>query len=359
MKLVPLMLAASLLMAACGGSGDGASDMPTPQPPESVPSRISVTRAQCTPFGASPRPVVLANARVRALCQGGARMADWVDPEGTMRQACLYEPPGPATRLPLLVYLHPSQIGPDGSLEASNIRSQLATADLSGDPNRPGFILLAPVGRVTERFYPAPDDVALGWDNWYRQLLPDGGSRRVNDLDWPQNVDAATVDHYIDEVVAGGKVDPERIYLIGWSNGSALGIVYALNRPEIAAAAVYSSPNPLRAFNDPCPQAPVADAPVNDTQIQLLNPEVPIYHVHNDCDFAGICPTAFVLRNSLLAGGLTDISDQIIDSAMSPVDACVPLSACTLETGSFNHTRWATMWTEVMFRFLREHPLSP
>ena len=81
------------------------------------------------------------------------------------------------------------------------------TADLSGDPARPGFIVVAPEGRATTHFYPAPDDQGSGWDNWYRQLDRRGRDLVVDGVTYAQNVDAATIDHFIDEVIATGKVD--------------------------------------------------------------------------------------------------------------------------------------------------------
>src|SRR5439155_1470071 len=82
------------------------------------------------------------------------------------------------------------------------------------------------------------DDRGTGWDNWYRQLDKSGGAVTVDGVSYPQNVDAATIDHFIDEEVATGKVDTRRIYVTGWSNGAAMGFLYALSRRRIAAAAV-------------------------------------------------------------------------------------------------------------------------
>src|SRR5262249_18569853 len=149
-------------------------------------------------------------------CAGGTMMAPWTDPDGTTRRACLYEPASatPGRPLPLIVYLHPSLFTAD-TLQAPgmNLLSFQNTADLSGDPDRPGFIIVAPEGRATTHFYPAPDDQGTGWDNWYRQLERHGGDVVVDGVTYGQNVDAAAIDRFIDEEIATGKVDVRRIYL--------------------------------------------------------------------------------------------------------------------------------------------------
>src|SRR5262245_33235726 len=114
----------------------------------------------CGPFGNVPRPMV---TDVTPLtCAGGTMMAAWSAADGTSRRACLYEPASasPATPLPLIVYIHPSLFTADTLTAAPgmNLLSFQSTADLTGDPARPGFIIVAPEGRATQHFYPTPDD---------------------------------------------------------------------------------------------------------------------------------------------------------------------------------------------------------
>jgi len=323
----------------------------------------------CNPFGNGPRPLV--QDLTQLTCAGGAMMAPWTDPDGTPRRACLYEPASasPATPLPLIVYLHPSLFTAD-TLQAPgmNLLSFQNTADLTGDPERPGFIVVAPEGRATTHFYPAPDDQGTGWDNWYRQLDRHGGDVVVDGVTYGQNVDAATIDHFIDQEVATGKVDVRRIYLTGWSNGSAMAFLYGLNRRRIAAAAVYTGPDPFEAFNDPCPQQPVAHRPRSNAELRLSNRRLPIYHVHNACDIAGICPNGELLLGQLLAihGRFTDV---IIDDLQQQVSVCDPGCGTNPDAdmsptpdnqrgfteGVQNHTRWPNLWTEHMLEFLRQY----
>ncbi len=328
----------------------------------------SIVGAQeCSPFGDPPRALV---PDVTPLtCIGGAMMAPWTDADGTARHACLYEPQSASTAapLPLVVYVHPSLFTADTLPTVTNILSFQETADLTGDPARPGFIVVAPEGRATTHFYPTPDDQGPGWDNWYRQLERRGRDVVVDGVTYPQNVDAATIDHFVDEEIASGKVDTRRIYVTGWSNGAAMGVLYGLNRRRIAAAAVYTAPNPFRAFDDGCPQSPVFRRARSAGEIRLDNRKLPIFHVHNACDIAGICPNGELLLTELL-GIHAHVTDVIIDANQQEVLTCDPGCGTSPDAymsplddprgfseGSTNHVRWPTDWTAAMLEFFRGH----
>jgi dienelactone hydrolase len=397
MTYVRLSVALALAAAACGADEqtlpiktpidagpavvtppDAASDTPPPTVVEHIP----ITRNGCNPFGNAPRPVEPFFDDLwgpTCIGQGGRKMAEWQDSNGNTRESCLYLPKAASTdhKLPLVIYLHPSIAGPDMSLPITNVRAQLNTADLTGDPARAGFIMVAPYGRVTDRFYPFPDQgMSPGWDNWYRQVNPAG--RDIDGQHYVENVDIASIDHYVAEVLATGMVDTSRVYVMGWSNGSAMATLYVLNRPNIAAAAIYSSPDPFQAFDDPCPQMPVTTYPKDDTQLQLTAPQVPIYQIHNDCDIGGICPNSDLLASSLADHHAGTMTMLMIDSFEEETGACLDAcgtdptaaysSAFDLQTdlanlpgltlGTLNHLRWPDVWTDSMFRFLRDHPLA-
>ena len=323
--------------------------------------------ADCTPFGNAPRTIV--QDLTQTTCANGATMPSLTDPDGTTRRACLYEPASasPSHQLPLIIYLQPSLFTADTLALATNVLSFQNTADLSGDPARPGFIVVAPIGRATTHFYPAPDDQGTGWDNWYRQLERRGRDVLVDGVSYPQNVDATTIDHFVDAEIATGKVDTRRIYVTGWSNGAAMATLYGLNRRWIAAAAVYTAPNPFEAFNDPCAQTPVRHKARTDAQLRLANPHLPVFHVHNACDIAGICPNGELLLSELLALHVR-VTDVVIDGAQNEVSTCDPgcgtnpdgdLNAADnprgFTEGSQNHTRWPSAWTASMLEFFRQH----
>jgi predicted esterase len=352
--VAPLVLAASaqaqfpfLDLGDCSGFGGDPTCTPT---------------ATCTVHGNDPAIYDPANVSTVPNCLGGQLLGPVPDADGTPRHACLYEPSSASTAnpLPLVVFLHPSLFTAD-SVQPTGLLASLETADLSGDPARPGFILLAPEGRNTCHYYPSVDQRGEGWDNWYRNLDPN---------DAAENVDVWTIDHFIAERVASGKVDAARIYVTGWSNGAAMGILYGLHRPGIAAVGVFSAPDPFRTFNDPCPQVPVAGAPVGMAEIQVPNPAIPIFHLHNDCDIAGICPNGE--RMEAAVRGLPGTADHLlINTALQPVSACEALcgtdpdgdfnpcaSPAGYTVGVANHVRWPLIYNSALLDFFRNHPLA-
>ena len=319
----------------------------------------------CSAFGAPP---AVLNSDITPTCAKGTRLEGWKDSDGTDRFACWYEPPRTSELkpLPLVVYLHPSLFPADSVENLTNLLDFLSRADLSGDPTRPGFILLAPEGRNTSHYYLAPDANGPGWDNWYRQFSPNGDVTVDGQL-FRENVDAATIDHFIATAVASGKVDKNRIYLTGWSNGAAMAYAYGLSRSEIAAIAVYSVPDPYELALDPCPQVPVTTSPRDKRELQVFNIGVPAYQVHNNCDIAGICPNALFLEGQLRALG-GNISETIINHDQKAVEKCddscgtnhdgdlYNLNAAV--RGTANHIRWPDQWTAPMLDFFRRHPLN-
>jgi poly(3-hydroxybutyrate) depolymerase len=325
------------------------------------------TPTACGPFGNPPAAII---AAVKPRCGDGDLLGPWPDADNNERYACLYEPPWADRqhKLPLIVFLHPS-LFPAGNVDRTGLLELAKTFSLTGDPKRPGFIVLAPEGRKTSHHYPYPDNRGIGWDNWYRQLNPLGAAT-VGGVSYQENADAAAIDHFVLHEVATGKVDPSRIYLSGWSNGAAMALLYALNRYRVAAAAVYSAPNPFGAFDDPCPQSPVASAPANDGQIQTFNPRVPVLHIHNRCDLAGLCPNGEVMANQLRSAGVV-LENVIVDSSGRQVEACAtycgddPDGDANLlrnPLGYFfglpHHMRWPFAWNAPMLDFFRNHPLK-
>ena len=327
--------------------------------------------AACGPFGDPPAKVdhgTFASflSRHSPICRGGKVLGPWTDADGDERYACLYEPAnaGKSNPLPIVVFLHGSVATAD-SVSFTGLTDLIDKADLGG--TRQGFILLAPQGRYTSHFYPGADSNAFGWDNWYRQLSP-SGSVTVGGTVYPENVDAAAIDHFVSEVHATGHVDSRRIYLMGWSNGAAMAMLYAMNRPWVAAAAVYSAPNPFAAFSDECPQVPVAVDASGNGQLRLFNPDVPLMHVRNACDIGGICPNArmFAARVRMIGGSIDDV---VLDSSGAQVPSCDQTCGtdemATSDIGNLaglrgllHHMRWPKAWNDKMLAFLRQHPLK-
>jgi predicted esterase len=337
-----------------------------------APGPGNVVAQACTPFG--DPPATLVGQQTVPLCTGGHLLGPWNDSDGTPRYACLYESSNASTLnpLPLIVFLHPSLASAD-ALRLTNILDSINTADVSDDPSRLGFIVIAPEGRNITHFYPAPNDQGLGWDVWYRQVDPSGDLVRAG-VPYKENVDATTIDHFIAQEVATGKVDRRRIYLTGWSNGAAMAYLYGTSRLNIAAISPYSAPNPWQAFNDPCPQAPVSSDAQDPDELQIFNLLVPTMHVHNACDIAGICPNGELMDQQLQPTGVS-VQDTILDWSGTPfpgqapgpvvTNACDPLCGTNplgeddlsfSTEGTQNHIRWPFDQTAAMVDFFRRHP---
>lgn len=342
---------AAALLTACsdGDSGRGfsASFLTVEPEPASGPGCAGVHGAEPSRRGPSLAGSLADLYPIELFCPlRGGELLTWHDPDGTPREACLHVPPqaSPESPLPLLTYLGGSIFPGDPQTPYNALELVTASADLTGDPERRGFILLVVEGRDKTHYYPFPDDHAWGFDHWYRNF----------DRDDPAlNVDAATIDHFIAEVVSREIVDPRRLYLSGWSNGASMAILYGLNTPGIAATAVYSSPNPFQDILAPCAQPPFGD--------NLR----PIMTVHNDCDISGICMTGSEQFAEQMAEAmpLVEHVPVIIDLAQQEVSSCVaacaydgnPLQLLTL--GTLRHNVWPYLWNEKFFAFLRERPL--
>jgi poly(3-hydroxybutyrate) depolymerase len=330
-----------------------------------APAMSAAAPAMCNPFGDPP---AIVTGMIKPDCLHGRMLGPWKDANGDDRYACLWVPhrTGSSPRLPMVVYLHPSLFGPETVAKTGLLAYQDNTS-LRADRTA-GFIVLAPMGRKTLHHYPRPDEKGLGWDNWYRQLDPAGAVTAGKALYRP-NVDAAAIDHFVGEAMSSGKVDPERLYVMGWSNGAAMAYLYGLNRRTIAAAAIYSAPDPFGALNDPCPQTPRAGPAGDDAQIEVFNPALPAMHVHNSCDIAGLCPNAERMAAQMRSAGIA-VRDVIIDYTQTPVNQCTLACGAAedgvataganplgFSVGFIEHSRWPKKWTPLMLDFLRSHPL--
>jgi hypothetical protein len=315
--------------------------------------------ATCGPFGDSPQTLI---SNPVPICPGGTRLGPWNDSDGTPRYACLYQPAAASRSnpLPMLVWLHPSLVTAD-SISSTNILSFQNSFSLA--PGTTGFVVLTPEGRDTTHFYPAPDNEGPGWDNWYRQFSPRIIS--VHGQSYPENVDAATIDHFIGAAQATGTVLANKTFVSGWSNGSAMAYIYALNRPNVNSIAVYSAPDPFQAFNDPCPQTPVEDDPSSIAEIAVSHPKIQSYQVHNSCDIAGLCPNSEMIISQVATLGANPDDDVIINDLKQQVGFCDALCGTDpdgsssnlpgVTLGSLNHIEWPLTWTEPMLDFLAAH----
>ena len=223
--------------------------------------------AICGPFGDPPQTLI---SNPIPNCLGGTLLGPWNDSDGTPRYACLYQPSSATTSspLPLLVWLHPSLVTAD-SIISTNILS--FQNDFSLAPGTKGFAVLTPEGRSTTHFYPAPDNQGPGWDNWYRQFAP--GPVTVNGVSYPENVDAATIDRFVGVVQSSETVLIDKTFVSGWSNGSAMSYIYALNRPSVNSISSLFGARSLQRLQRSIHETPVEDTP--STMAEIAVPRIP------------------------------------------------------------------------------------
>ena len=347
------VLAAAVALAGCDGDSGttpfGSSALAVAVAPEAAegPECAGIHGAKPAALGPSLVGELANLYPVEILCPlRGGELLTWQDPDGTPREACLHVPAAASSEapLPLLTFLGGS-LFPDDPQTPYNGLEQLSTsAELTGDPARPGFILLVVEGRDKAHYYPFPDDVAWGFDHWYRNF----------DRDDPAlNVDVATIDHFIAEVTSRGIVDERRLFLSGWSNGAAMAILYGLNTPGMAATAVFSSPDPFSDILAPCAQPPFG------------NNLRPIMTIHNSCDIAGICLTGSEAFREKMAESMPFVEYRpvIIDLEQQEVASCDPSCAYTgdplelARIGALRHTIWPYLWNDDLLAFLRDRPL--
>lgn len=288
---------------------------------------------------------------------------EWADSDGIKRYGCVYRPPGASASSPrpLVLYFHGSGGSAQNVYNNTRLREKALDFDLSGDAARPGFILASVQGRYLH--WPTSHSDATHHDTYFRH---------------PTNPDVVNTDRLIDALVAENRVDPQRIYVMGWSNGAAFAELYALLRHgaptpggnRVAAGAVYAFYNPYE--NLSATQTPSCE----------LNPyptsTAPLYLLVRACDALTACSAAQEAAFGLPPGygaetwvgqlatgvGNPNVTFQIITGAGVAVTACAPVALCTETTGTINHLRWpdglmdgsGNDWEVPMLAFLRAHP---
>ena len=280
-----------------------------------------------------------------AVDDGPAKTAVGID--GTTRYVCEYRPPGTSasSKRPLVLWLHGAFGTADNVYNATSIRSKAESFDLSGDPARPGFILVSVQGRNIRWPTIDPRD-GSHHDIYYR------------DLGTPsKNPDIANLDRIIDDLVTEGVVDRDAIYLMGWSNGGFFSQLYAIARHEtetpggnrVAAAAVYTAADPFHNTSD-----------VQEPSCRLdpyPKSSVPIYLISRACDIIACSEEqAAKFRDDgkeITPGTIVDTwesdlqsrvgikaSRRIVDGSGVSVDSCQAPAFCLYALALVNHTRW-------------------
>lgn len=312
------------------------------------------TGKDCTKYGDPPAKILnqleslpTGLQDLITICHG--QIINGTDNTGKMRSLCFYANPASTKEkpLPLLIWLHPSAVQTTLSFPLTGLDNVRQTQSLNNeDPSRLGFSYVLPLGRNTEHYYPIPDNNTPGWDNWYRNFDRSSGNLNA-DVDW------------IDQSIAYAKknvpYDSQRVFMSGWSNGAAMAEIYALNTDGIAAASVYSAPDPYRDSQDPC------------TQVPYPKFATPIQDVHNSCDIIGICTTGKYFNDDLRKRYPNlNKSIVVIDPLTAAVKSrdenaqCDPAcqGTCAVTTGTVAHLRWpSNRNTDTIFAFMKKNPL--
>ncbi len=300
----------------------------------------------------------------------------WTDVDGGTRYHCEYRPPSVsvASKRPLLVFVHGSGGNADSIYGRTSLRDKAPAFDLTGDSDRLGFIVIAPQARNLHWPTIEPQDGSKH-DTFYRDLLSPSNNR-----------DIAYYDHLIDSAVAEGIVDPDRIYISGWSNGARFAALYGIARhttttpggSRIAAVVNYSGGDPFS--NGHHGMEPSCQQGVYPTSA------IPLLLVSRTCDIVA-CNEA--QDQAFLVAG-TETSPGNIASAWirtlrveiespnvtwSPISAagaavaegtCAPANLCSPLRAALNHVKWPDGIADesgidhesTMLAFMRANPLN-
>lgn len=256
----------------------------------------------------------------RPACRG-AQVLEWKDAEGSPRYACVVSPRDVELRapLPVVVFFHAAHDDPTSVDKKTTLRRLGARLDLTGDPTRAGFIVLAPQGRAIQggRQGATFDAAYTGVDN----------------------VDVATVDHFLDELDAKRLIDRRRIYTLGNGAGGLMALTYAMLRADrVAASAVFAS------------EAPSAEW-------QCTEPLPPAMVVYRACDTVVPCESVERWVRVRQAGSVETTSLRL-GLAGEEEPLCAVRNKCTERKGAANHARWPKPREEDMVRFLGRHSLA-
>lgn len=246
---------------------------------------------------------------------------EWKDDAGAPRYACAIMPKGVETRapLPVVIFFHDAGDNPRSVDKETTLRKHAGRFDVTGDPAHTGFIVLAPQGRA----------------------LHGNKDGAMFDVDYTaeDNVDIATTDHFLAELVARKLVDRRRVYAMGAGHGGHAAMTYAMMRADrIAAVATYGSDAPKASWA--CP-----------------GPPPPLFVAYRACDY--IAPCSSVERWMRARDGLgAETMGLRLDNVNGDERSCSLDKKCTAIVGSALHRRWPKAREEDMLRFLARHTLS-
>lgn len=295
---------------------------------------------------------------------GAARQ--WKDADGIIRYWCEVRPMGTsiASPRPLVIWVTGSGGNASTLYDATSLRGKQQTFDISGDPARPGFILVSIQPRN------------LHWPTVDRQ---DGTKSEIYYRDFyspSTNPDIAFVDQIVDSLVAEGVVDRARIYMMGWSNGARFSALYSIARHEqatpsgnyVAAVANFSGGNPYASFDDAMPACALSELPSSS---------IPFFMISRRCD-AVACDEKTDLKivpGNVVEPWIKSLRDEIgaevtwmrIDALGNLSSSCSSAALCMKSEALIGHFRWPDGIDDMggqdhepaMLQFLADHDIRP
>jgi hypothetical protein len=298
---------------------DGGPDADAAPPPVVDASVRPPTEGACVRESGAPNREV---RRVvgRPACRG-AQVLEWKDSEGAPRYACVIAPSGVETRapLPLVIFFPDGEDDPTAVDKETGLRKLASSTNLSGDPAHTGFVVLAVQGRHIKK----------------------GKHGSIFDTDYtgPDNVDVATVDHFLAELEGRGLVDKRRIYTLGASHGGHMAATYAMMRADrVAAFATFA-----------------ADAP--SAEWSCAGPPPPAMVVYRACDGFFSCESVerwLRARDALSA----ETAWLRLGAANDEEPNCAVKNKCTPQKSEANHHRWPKGREGDLLRFFGRHALG-
>lgn len=287
-------------------SASGSASAPA-APPASAPSappgpvqrvRTPVKGPCVTPQGEPAKPAERVGKR--PACRN-ARVLEHRDPLQIPRYACVFEPRGLDEHkpLPLVVFLHGAYDDPTAVHRETRLRRRYRKLDLTGDPDHPGFVVVAPQARRIGS--------SLRWDVDYTGT---------------DHADVVAIDTFVDELVGEGIVDARQVYAIGESRGGTMAMLYAHQRPDrVAAVGVFAA-------------APTAV----DWTCDGLPPPVGV--LYRACDSEVPCPEVEAWLAKREEAEAPTFRLRLGPSKATEPSCALSKKACGPKAGKANHLRW-------------------
>ena len=312
--------------ASASAGVSAASARPSPPPDAGLGPRLPELRRKpvagpcVAPSPREPEPSGTVRAERPAGRPGcrGARVLEWRDAAGDPRYACVFAPDGMAQRapLPLLLFFHGELDSPSAVTQKTRLRERAAKADLTGDPEHQGLVLLAPQGRRRSG--------GLRFDTEHRAL---------------DNVDVQAVDHFVTTLRGEGAIDVRRVYAIGDSAGGPMAALYAMLHPEsVAAFALYGAEAPGLEWS--CEGSP----PPAMVLYRACDPIMPCEQVERWLEERS--------KRQLLTYGLR------LDEGGGLEPACTMARRCRGDKARASHVRWPKEREPDLLEFLSRHSLE-